>query len=60
MTTELAKTIRLLRLEHSVSYSDLGCYLSESNPDSGASFGIGKALTDLAATCLHDNDSSWT
>jgi hypothetical protein len=59
MTTELAEVIRILRRDHGVDYARLGFYLCESNPDSGGSLGLGKALTDLAAMRLNDHDPAW-
>jgi hypothetical protein len=59
MTSELAEVIRTLRRDYNVSYERLGFYLCESNPDSGASFGLGKTLTDLAANQLNDRDRVW-
>ena len=59
MTTEMAEVIRTLRREHSVDYVRLGFYLCESDPDTGGSFGLGKALTELAAIHLHDHDRAW-
>jgi hypothetical protein len=59
MTTELAEVIRTLRRDYNVSYERLGFYLCESNPDAGASFGLGKALTDFAANHLNDRDRAW-
>ena len=60
MPTELAEAIRVLRSEHKVQYSDLGFYLSENSPDRGASHGLGRALTEIAARILNDFDPSWT
>ena len=60
MTTELAETIRTLRRDYAVDYAALGFYLCETNPDGGASFGIGKALTELAAMHLEDRSCPWT
>ncbi len=63
MTTELADVIRTLRRDYGVDYVRVGFYLCESEPDPGASFGLGKAgkaLTELAALHLHDNDRTWT
>jgi len=59
MTSELAEIIRTLRRDHGVDYVRLGFYLSESDPDPGGSFGLGKALTELAALHLHDHDRAW-
>ena len=59
MTTELAETIRVLRREHGVDYASLGFFLCESDPDAGGSFGLGKALTELAALHLQDFDRAW-
>jgi hypothetical protein len=55
MTTELAENIRTLRREHCVDYRRLGYYLCESDPDLGASFGLGKALVELAALHLDED-----
>ena len=60
MTTEMAEVIRILRRNRSVDYMRLGFYLCESDPDTGSSFGLGKALTELAAIHLHDDDRAWT
>lgn len=60
MTTELAKVIRALRREHRVDYVRLGYYLCESDPDVGASFGLGKALTEIAALHLHEDYRTWS
>jgi len=59
MTTEMAEVIRTLRRDHGVDYARLGFYLCESDPDAGGSFGLGKALTELAAIHLHDHDRAW-
>ena len=59
MTTELAETIRMLRRDYGIGYDDLGYYLCETDPDRGASFGLGKALTDIAARTLDDHDTAW-
>jgi hypothetical protein len=59
MTTELAEVIRSLRRDHGLDYASLGFYLCESDPDIGGSFGLGKALTELAALHLGDHDRSW-
>jgi hypothetical protein len=59
MTSELAEVIRTLRRDHGVDYGRLGFYLCESDPDTGGSFGMGKALTELAAVHLHDHDRAW-
>jgi hypothetical protein len=59
MTTELARIIRALRREHRVAYAELGYFLCESDPDVGASFGLGKALTELAALHLQEDYRSW-
>ena len=59
MTTELAETIRTLRRDYSASYGDLGFYLSESDPDPGVSFGLGKALTAMAAQHLGEPQAKW-
>jgi hypothetical protein len=59
MTTEMAEIIRTLRRDHGVDYSRLGYYLCESDPDRGSSFGLGKALTELAAVHLKDQDPVW-
>ena len=60
MSTELAETIRTLRKDYGVDYFELGFYLCETNPDGGASFGLGKALTELAAAHLKDKSRAWT
>ena len=60
MTSEMAEVIRTLRRDHNVDYGRLGFYLCESDPDQGASFGLGKALTELAAIQLGDRDAAWT
>ena len=59
MTTELAETIRILRRDHGVDYIRLGFYLCETDPDTGASFGLGRALSELAALHLSDHDPAW-
>ena len=59
MTTEMAEVIRALRRDHGVDYMRLGFYLCKSDPDTGGSFGLGKALTELAAMHLHDHDRAW-
>lgn len=59
MSTELAEVIRMLRRDHGVDYTRLGFYLCESDPDLGASFGLGKTLVELASRQLDDNDTSW-
>ena len=59
MTTEMAEVIRTLRRDHGVDYTSLGYYLCESDPDQGGSFGLGKALTELAAIHLDDHDRAW-
>ena len=59
MTTELAEVVRTLRRDHSVDYGRLGFYRCESDPDTGGSIGLGKALTELAAIQLHDHDRAW-
>ena len=59
MTTEMAEVIRTLRRDHGLDYVRLGFYLCESDPDTGGSFGLGKALTELAAIHLHDHDRAW-
>lgn len=59
MTTELAEAIRTLRRHHGVDYVRLGFYLCETDPDTGGSFGLGKALTELAAIHLQDHDRAW-
>jgi hypothetical protein len=60
MTTELAESIRTLRRDHGVDYTRLGFYLCESDPDLGASFGLGKALTELAALHLREDYRTWS
>jgi hypothetical protein len=59
MTTELAEVVRRLRRDHNVDYGRLGFFLCESDPDTGVSFGLGKALTELAAIHLGDHDRAW-
>ncbi len=59
MTSEMAELIRILRRDHKVSYDQLGFYLCESDPDNGVSFGLGSALTQLAAEQLNDRDPVW-
>jgi hypothetical protein len=59
MTTEMAEIIRMLRRDHGLDYARLGYYLCESDPDRGSSFGLGKALTGLAAAHLQDHDPAW-
>jgi hypothetical protein len=59
MPMELAEAIRRLRRDHSASYVQLGYYLCETDPDEGASFGLGKALTEMAALRLGDHDRMW-
>ena len=59
MTTELAEVIRTLRRDHGVDYVRLGFYLCETDPDTSGSFGLGKALTELAALHLGDHDRAW-
>jgi hypothetical protein len=59
MTSEIAEVIRTLRRDHGVDYARLGFYLCESDPDRGGSFGLGKALTELAAIHLKDHDRAW-
>jgi len=59
MTIDLAETIRMLRRDHSVDYTDLGFHLCESTPDQGALFGLGRSLTELASNELQDKDPSW-
>jgi len=59
MSSELAEAIRKLRRDHAVDYASLGYYLCESSPDRGGSFGLGKALTELAAIHLDDHDRAW-
>ena len=59
MSTELAEAIRTLRRDHGVDYVRLGFYLCESDPDAGASFGLGKTLVELASRQLIDDDPSW-
>jgi len=55
----LAEAIRTLRRDHAVDYARLGFFLCESDPDSGASFGLGKSLVELAAHQLDDHDPTW-
>lgn len=60
MTTEMAEIVRTLRRDHGVDYVRVGFYLCESDPDAGGSFGLGKALAEVAALHLHDQDQAWT
>ncbi len=60
MTTELAETIRTQRRGYSIGYEKLWFWLCETDPDDGASFGLGKALTDIASRHLNDPDPAWT
>lgn len=60
MPRELAETIRTLRREHLLAYEDIMFALAESEPDRGQCHGFGKALTELAACELKDNDPTWT
>jgi hypothetical protein len=55
MTAELAESIRMLRRDYGVDYASLGFYLCESDPDAGGSFGLSKALTELAAIHLQED-----
>ena len=59
MPSELAETIRTLRRDHGVAYAELGYFLCESDPDAGASFGLGKALVEIAVLQIGDEDRSW-
>ncbi len=59
MTSELAELVRILRRDHKVGYRQLGFYLCVSDPDSGGSFGLGRALTEMAAMKLNDFDPAW-
>jgi hypothetical protein len=59
MPSELAGLIRILRRDFGVDYRDLGYYLCVTDPDPGAAFGLGKALTDLASRELNDPDPAW-
>jgi hypothetical protein len=58
MTSVLAEVIRTLRRDHGVDYVRLGFYFWVG-PGKGVSFGLGKALTELAAIHLHDHDRAW-
>jgi putative endonuclease len=59
MPVELSETIRTLRRNYAIDYVSLGFYLCETDPDTGASFGLGKVLTELAAKQLEDHDRTW-
>jgi hypothetical protein len=59
MTSEMAEIIRTWRRDYGVDYGRLGLYLCDSALDTGASFGLGKALTELAAIHLRDYDRTW-
>jgi hypothetical protein len=59
MPLELAEAIRTLRRDHTVSYEALGFFLCESDPNDGQSFGIGRALVELACLTLNDSDPAW-
>ena len=59
MPRELAETIRTLRRDHKLSYTDLMWALSETDPDIGHCFGFGRALTERAAIELNDDNPSW-
>ena len=60
MAKELAEAIRMLRRDYGIAYDELGYYLCESDPDAGTSFGLGKALVEIAAHTLDDHDTAWT
>ena len=60
MPLELAQTIRTLRETHNLQYPELGFYLCETDQDWGASQGMGKALTELAALLLKEERAEWT
>lgn len=59
MSAELAVTVRTLRRDYAVDYVRLGFFLCESDPDFGASFGLGRSLVELAAQQLNDHDPTW-
>jgi hypothetical protein len=59
MPKELAETIRTLRRDHGLDYSDVMWALSESDPDAGQCYGFGKALSELACRELNDYDPNW-
>ena len=59
MSLELAEFIRSLRRDYKIDYTKLGYYLSESNPDRGESFGLGKSLVETASAKLGDRSSNW-
>lgn len=56
---ELAETIRTLRRDHRLDYSEVMWALAESDSDAGQCFGYGKALTELACVKLNDYDPNW-
>lgn len=60
MSADLAEAIRTLRRDFAVDYVRLGFFLCESDPDQGTSFGLGRALVELAAQHLGDHDPAWT
>jgi hypothetical protein len=59
MPHALAETIRGLRRDHRLSYEELAIALAQSELDRGQSHGLGKALTEVAALELDDDDHSW-
>ena len=59
MPRKLAETIRALRRDHRLDYSNIAMALAECEPDAGQSFGYGKALTELACLKLNDYDPNW-
>ena len=59
MSLDLAEAVRTLRRDHAVDYTQLGFFLCESDPDSGASFGLGRSLVELAARQFGDHDPAW-
>jgi hypothetical protein len=59
MPTELAETIRALRLKHRFAYEDVMWALCESDPAPSQCYGFGKALVELACLTLKDFDPNW-
>jgi len=59
MSRDLAETIRTLRRDHRLGYSEVMWALAEPDPDIGHCIGYGKALTELACRELSDYDPNW-
>jgi hypothetical protein len=59
MSRELAETIRTLRRDHLLGYSEVMWALAEPDPDIAHCIGYGKALTELACRELNDFDPNW-